>query len=575
MSKKITLEGLDHFKDKENAMIAGKPESTNTATVAHAVGEYFYWKGVLHIVTAAIAVGGTIQTNTNVKPAVLADDVGALKESLSGKSDLAAMDYGYGKIISIRPSDFERGHIIIATGVNGSPTSAVGKQFVRTSGNLPSTVNYIRANDYSSAISDVKYGFWLYKYKKSDSSYQGVIPSTAGASPITNLLHEWAEFDHNTYNYRLVIFTGAGNSENTILPYYTFYSDKLPFLLQSDVYMYRIQNSPYYKKVNYGNISMLSEYYNGQGSDYTLFGENTTSSEIYTKFDALVTAYSNYITKTDLGASSNSDHLYSYDFKPKYANNSSATKMPKIIIIAGQHGAEKSSVYGLYYLMSDICAKWENDRTLDYLRNHVEIIVIPVVNRYGFDNSAYKNANGVNLNRNYDTPEFTAGDDPTSSDYGGAAAFDQPETQIVRDLVEAHPDCLFFIDWHTNGFYKVSTYQDVNWLSLTHFDSDIYLSKIIDAGAFHLTNITAHLEQDYSLQDVGTALCGYMTISATERPTAARWARYACNIIGMTFETNNGFPEENVSWSADEQKANSEIMGNWLSTLFSVYGNII
>lgn len=83
MSKKITLEGLDHFKDKENAMIAGKPESTNTATVAHAVGEYFYWKGVLHIVTAAIAVGGTIQTNTNVKPAVLADDVGALKEKIT------------------------------------------------------------------------------------------------------------------------------------------------------------------------------------------------------------------------------------------------------------------------------------------------------------------------------------------------------------------------------------------------------------------------------------------------------------------------------------------------------------
>jgi len=83
MSKKITLEGLDHFKDKENAMIAGKPESTNTATVAHDVGEYFYWKGVLHIVTAAIAVGGTIQTNTNVKPAVLADDVSDLKESVN------------------------------------------------------------------------------------------------------------------------------------------------------------------------------------------------------------------------------------------------------------------------------------------------------------------------------------------------------------------------------------------------------------------------------------------------------------------------------------------------------------
>ena len=83
MPKKIDTAGLKHFKGKENAMIAGKPESTNTATVAHAVGEYFYWKGVLHIVTAAIAVGGTIQTNTNVKPAVLADDVSSVKESNS------------------------------------------------------------------------------------------------------------------------------------------------------------------------------------------------------------------------------------------------------------------------------------------------------------------------------------------------------------------------------------------------------------------------------------------------------------------------------------------------------------
>lgn len=97
MPKKIDTAGLKHFKGKENAMIAGKPESTNTATVAHAVGEYFYWKGVLHIVTAAIAVGGTIQTNTNVKPAVLADDVGALKTAIAQigyeKTDIDFSDY--------------------------------------------------------------------------------------------------------------------------------------------------------------------------------------------------------------------------------------------------------------------------------------------------------------------------------------------------------------------------------------------------------------------------------------------------------------------------------------------------
>lgn len=85
MNKLANLDRLKEFKTAENAMIAGKPESTNAATVAHAVGEYFYWKGVLHIVTAAIAVGGTIQTNTNVKPAVLADDVSDLKESINNK----------------------------------------------------------------------------------------------------------------------------------------------------------------------------------------------------------------------------------------------------------------------------------------------------------------------------------------------------------------------------------------------------------------------------------------------------------------------------------------------------------
>ena len=119
MPKKIDTAGLKHFKGKENAMIAGKPESTNTATVAHAVGEYFYWKGVLHIVTAAIAVGGTIQTNTNVKPAVLADDVGALKESISNSGLFAfplfenLFNFNESIIATHRNFDISKNHIKI------------------------------------------------------------------------------------------------------------------------------------------------------------------------------------------------------------------------------------------------------------------------------------------------------------------------------------------------------------------------------------------------------------------------------------------------------------------------------
>ena len=83
MAKKIDINGLEHFKEKENAMIAGKPEATGTATATHAKGEYFYWKGTLHQATAAIAIGDTITLNTNVKTAVLTDDLCQLQTAVT------------------------------------------------------------------------------------------------------------------------------------------------------------------------------------------------------------------------------------------------------------------------------------------------------------------------------------------------------------------------------------------------------------------------------------------------------------------------------------------------------------
>lgn len=83
MAKKIDINGLEHFKEKENAMIAGKPEATGTATATHAKDEYFYWKGTLHQATAAIAIGDTITLNTNVKKSVLTDDLCQLQTALN------------------------------------------------------------------------------------------------------------------------------------------------------------------------------------------------------------------------------------------------------------------------------------------------------------------------------------------------------------------------------------------------------------------------------------------------------------------------------------------------------------
>ena len=84
MAKKIDLDGLEHFKQKENASIAGT-ESSSTASKAYKVGEYFYFKGTLVVCTSPITSGGTITLNTNCKTVPLADEVSDLKTAIVNK----------------------------------------------------------------------------------------------------------------------------------------------------------------------------------------------------------------------------------------------------------------------------------------------------------------------------------------------------------------------------------------------------------------------------------------------------------------------------------------------------------
>ena len=59
----------------------GPVESTNNAVAAHAVGEYFVWKGKFVKATSAITVGSTIILNTNVV-AITVGDILSAKNTL-------------------------------------------------------------------------------------------------------------------------------------------------------------------------------------------------------------------------------------------------------------------------------------------------------------------------------------------------------------------------------------------------------------------------------------------------------------------------------------------------------------
>lgn len=142
------------------------------------------------------------------------------------------------------------------------------------------------------------------------------------------------------------------------------------------------------------------------------------------------------------------------EYTPEYIVDSSGTKFYRypfwdkkldktplfsIFILANEHGNNGDSMIPCVTVMrflKDLCSPASN-LFLQWLKENAVITVIPVGNPYG----GYTNANGVNINRNYDTPGWAGSDtDPsggTKADGAfGAYAGDQIETQYIMNTIQ-------------------------------------------------------------------------------------------------------------------------------------------
>lgn len=322
---------------------------------------------------------------------------------------------------------------------------------------------------------------------------------------------------------------------------------------------YKPSSSPYYRNVNFGVIPY--SYYQGVGTDYEreAFGRNTTYATFIEAWKALVANYSTYVTETALGTASDGQMIYLYDFKPVRISNQTKP-IPKIIIIAGQHGTEKCNVFGWYYFVRDLLNNWSKHPALDYLRNHVELMIIPVVNTYGFDNLTYKNANEVNINRNYDS-NWTLLEDTTSSQYGGAEPFDQPESQIVRDLILSNEDALLVIDSHTCSSESAVSYDIMTYCGVCA-STDNYYNRMLDVASHHLSAISANFNVDYELNQPDTIM-GFMNTNQGSGILRS-WATDN-GFVGVLTEGFTGFPNR-TAYAGEVYKANEEFVVNYLIT---------
>lgn len=140
----------------------------------------------------------------------------------------------------------------------------------------------------------------------------------------------------------------------------------------------------------------------------------------------LVGAHRQYTTTAPL------THLgKSVEGRPIQAYLRCAAGKPITIVFGAFHGDEPKSAYVACRLIEVL----EDEASLSADRGWV---VVPIVNPDGFARRKRRNANKVDLNRNFPTANWSCGK-KHSRMYGGHAPAGEPETRAVLELIEAHP----------------------------------------------------------------------------------------------------------------------------------------
>lgn len=129
------------------------------------------------------------------------------------------------------------------------------------------------------------------------------------------------------------------------------------------------------------------------------------------------------------------------------------TSDPKIIVIGVFHGDEPQG----YYLINNYCA----------INPDTNLLMVPCLNKSGFEQHTRVNKNGVDLNRNFPAKNWILGE--KDDYYGGDSPASEDETKFIINLVEQYkPEAVITL----HSPYKVVNY-DGNGQELAKKISDI------------------------------------------------------------------------------------------------------
>ena len=176
-------------------------------------------------------------------------------------------------------------------------------------------------------------------------------------------------------------------------------------------------------------------------------------ASIISDYDAMVAQYPNFISKNTLGQTAQGTPLVEYVLTSGAYNiaglrgtRDTQIAKNKMLLMTGVHGYEPGSVMSTLTMVREYIG---GNSVLSKLRN-LELHIVPCVNPDGYNAGTRYNANGVDINRNFNENWQLSGEG--TAYYSGPSAASENETQIIQDWIDNNTDALFVIDFHQSSF---------------------------------------------------------------------------------------------------------------------------
>lgn len=176
----------------------------------------------------------------------------------------------------------------------------------------------------------------------------------------------------------------------------------------------------------------------------------------YGFFDRLMENFPQEVSCQVLGHESTGLEIREYWIKPRHIGKMRSAPeeintLLTLLMISGQHGQEYTAIVNVMLMLHHMFYEPRSYPTLSLLRSSFHLRIIPCLNAWGVKHAKRRNANNVDLNRNFSVGWLQAQGNK------GEVALSEIESKILLDWVKKHKQqTLCFLNFHDHSDLSVS-----------------------------------------------------------------------------------------------------------------------